>query len=293
MESFSNRDFAGCLKPAVALTLGRESDARPPVMAERKVEAGGNGPGPVDAEIQRDGGNSTRVSGSSVDLLVDALLVALQKVEGRCTCPCWSTIGEAEHENVTILFTDLVGWTRTATRIDPETADRVLKRHFATLRSVVTGVGGQYVKSLGDGAMVVFRTASSALSCVVAMQRGIDDDNRTSSCPLGMRVGLSGGEVIRERGDYFGDPVTEAARLCAAADAGKIFVAQVVKDMAGRHVRHAYRTVGSLNLKGLPKPLMTLEVDWSPSGCHAITPAHASPTRRKALERWVPIPSLP
>ena len=233
-----------------------------------------------------DAGTSTQVPGSGVELLVDALLVALQAVEGRSIGPRGTTIGDAEHDNVTVLFTDLVGWTRTATRMDPETADRVLKRHFATLRSVVTDSGGQYVKSLGDGAMVVFRTASSALSSAVAMQQGIETDNRTSGCPLGLRVGLSGGEVIRESGDYFGDPVTEAARLCAAADAGEILVAQVVKDMAGRHVSHPYRTVGSLDLKGLPNPLMTLEIDWCASGS-----PRTSSTGRKALELSVPIPS--
>jgi len=37
-----------------------------------------------------------------------------------------------------------------------------------------------------------------------------------------LRVGLSGGEVTKEDDDYFGDPVVEAARLCALCDSGQV-----------------------------------------------------------------------
>ena len=47
------------------------------------------------------------------------------------------------------------------------------------------------------------------------MQQGIERDNRGREQSVGLRVGLSGGEVSREDDDYFGDPVIEAARLCA------------------------------------------------------------------------------
>ena len=64
--------------------------------------------------------------------------------------------------------------------------------------------------------MVVFGSASAALACGVAMQQGVERDNRDRDHAMGLRVGLSGGEVTREDDDYFGDPVVEAARLCAA-----------------------------------------------------------------------------
>ena len=50
-------------------------------------------------------------------------------------------------------------------------------------------------------------SASAALSCAVAMQQGIERDNRGREHSVGLRVGLSGGEVSREDDDYFGDPV--------------------------------------------------------------------------------------
>ena len=177
-------------------------------------------------------------------------------------------------ENVILLFTDLVGWTQLATRIGPDSADDVLNRHFSILHQAIISTGGTEVKRLRDGVMAVFSTASSALDCAVRMQREVDADNRASVHPLGLRVGLSGGEVIRQGAEYFGDPVVEAARLCASASSGKILVSQVVKSVAGRRVRFPYRVIGSVELRGLPEPLYTFEVGWSPM------PGHAAASRR-------------
>ena len=113
------------------------------------------------------------------------------------------------------------------------------------------------------------------------MQQGIERDNRGRERPVGLRVGLSGGEVSREDDDYFGDPVIEAARLCARCESGQILAADIVRLMAGRRSRHECRSVGELTLKGLPDPVETVEVVWEPldradagplSRCRAVWP---------------------
>jgi predicted ATPase len=81
---------------------------------------------------------------------------------------------------------------------------------------------------------------------------------------MGLRVGLSGGEVAREDDDYFGDPVIEAARLCEYCHGGQILAADVVRAMAGRRSRHPVNLVGPLALKGLLDPVETVEVAWEP-----------------------------
>ena len=133
-------------------------------------------------------------------------------------------------ENVTVLFTDMVGSTAFASTV----ADELRRAHFAILRQAVAEAGGTEVKHLGDGLMIVFGAPSAALSCAVAMQQGIDRDNRGRERSVGLRVGLSGGEVSREGDDYFGDPVVEAARLCARCDSGQVLAADVVRAVAGR-----------------------------------------------------------
>ena len=169
-------------------------------------------------------------------------------------------------ENVTVLFTDMVGSTALASGLAPDAADELRRGHFSILRQAVAEAGGTEVKNLGDGLMVVFGSTSAALSCAVAMQQGVERDNRAREHSVGLRVGLSGGEVTREDDDYFGDPVIEAARLCAACEGGQILAADVVRAMAGRRSRHECASLGPLALKGLPDPVETVEVRWEPLG---------------------------
>ena len=169
-------------------------------------------------------------------------------------------------ETVAILFTDIVGSTELSQRLSAEAADEVRRGHFSLLRQAITESGGTEVKNLGDGMMVVFRAASAALGCAVAMQQGVEQDNRGSESPVGLRVGLSGGEVSREDDDYFGDPVVEAARLCARCESGQVLASGWLRLTAGRRNRHECRSLGELTLKGLPDPVETVEVVWEPLG---------------------------
>jgi class 3 adenylate cyclase len=165
-------------------------------------------------------------------------------------------------ENITVLFTDLVGSTRLAAALTPDEADAVRRGHFATLRRAIAASGGTEVKNLGDGVMVVFAAASAALACAVAMQQAVARANAGADQPLGLRVGVSAGEATREAEDYFGDPVIEAARLCARADAGQVLVADLVRANAGRRSRHTFTALGPLELKGMAEPVETLELVW-------------------------------
>ena len=98
-------------------------------------------------------------------------------------------------ESATILFTDMVGSTELSQRLSPEAADEVRRGHFSILRQAIAEAGGTEVKNLGDGLMVVFGSASAALACAVAMQQGVERDNRDREHSVGLRVGLSVGEV--------------------------------------------------------------------------------------------------
>ena len=167
-------------------------------------------------------------------------------------------------ETITVLFTDLVGSTEISYAITPEASDELLRAHFSMLRRAIAGSGGVEVKGLGDGVMVVFRSTSAALSCAVAMQQAVHRDNVGARHQLGLRIGLSGGEVTMESNDYYGDPVIEAARLCAHADAGQILATDAVRMMAGRRSPYLFERLRAVELKGLPGPVDVLDVRWEP-----------------------------
>jgi len=168
--------------------------------------------------------------------------------------------------NITVLFTDLVKSTELSQRLSAPDADEFRRRHFSILRQAISKLGGTEVKNLGDGLMVVFTSPSAALQSAVVMQQGVERNNAVGGHEIGLRVGLSGGEVSLEDGDYFGDPIIEAARLCANAESGQILASRLVQAMAGRRSRHEFRDLGPTALKGLTEAIEVVEILWEPAG---------------------------
>ncbi len=169
-------------------------------------------------------------------------------------------------QTVTALFTDLVGSTELSSRLGPEATEALRQTHFGLLRAAIQSAGGTEVKNLGDGLMVAFTSLSRTLACAVAMQQAIDRHNRRGEePPLSVRIGISTGEATEDDGDFYGDCIVEAARLCALAAGGQILATEVVKLMAGRHATQEFVPVGDLELKGLPEPVPSVEVVWEPA----------------------------
>src|SRR5436190_60750 len=59
--------------------------------------------------------------------------------------------GAMTTENVTVLFTDMVGSTELSSSLSAEAADEVRRGHFSILRQALAEAGGTEVKNLGDG----------------------------------------------------------------------------------------------------------------------------------------------
>ncbi len=164
----------------------------------------------------------------------------------------------------TLLFTDWVDSTALSVSMPVDEADALRRTHFALLREALARHAGREVKNLGDGLMAVFSSPSAALAAAAAMQQAVDRQNRRSKVAVGLRVGLSAGEVGLEGADYYGDPVVEAARLCALAQGGQVLVAALVRTMAGRRCRLRFADLGPLELRGMPEPVPTLALEWEP-----------------------------
>lgn len=170
---------------------------------------------------------------------------------------------------VVICFTDIVGSTALSARVGDDAFDALRRAHFELLSKEVELHGGEVVKNLGDGVMVAFGSASDAVGAAVALQRGTDAAARRAGADaIAIRIGISAGDAAQEDGDWFGAPVVEGARLCAAAEAGQILASEVVRLLAGTRGGHEFRSVGELDLKGLPDPLVTSEVLWTPTLAH-------------------------
>jgi class 3 adenylate cyclase/tetratricopeptide (TPR) repeat protein len=161
---------------------------------------------------------------------------------------------------VTILFTDLVGSTELLSRAGDEKAQRIFRAHHDLLARTAADHGGEEVKWLGDGLMVAFPSAAEALRAAVAMQqacRGPVHGER-----LAIRVGLNAGEAMRDAADWFGTPVVVARRLCDMADAGQIVCSELVVSLLEGRTEFTFSDLGALELKGVPKPVAALAVEY-------------------------------
>lgn len=174
----------------------------------------------------------------------------------------------SETVGITVVFTDLVGSTEMSNRLGPEETEALRVVHIDLLRQGMDAHGGTEVKNLGDGLMIVFPSLGSALDGSVAMQQAIERHNSSGKEPLGIRVGISSGDATEEDNDYFGEPVVEAARLCAKCEAGQIIVSDLLKMMA-RRSDHTFTDIGELELRGLPDPVPSFTVDWEPMAVEA------------------------
>jgi class 3 adenylate cyclase/pimeloyl-ACP methyl ester carboxylesterase len=163
---------------------------------------------------------------------------------------------------VTILFTDVEGSTALTQRLGDVRARVVFREHERITREALREFGGSEVKSMGDGFMASFVSATQALQCAISMQRAFAAHNEAQpDAPLNIRIGLNTGEPIAEEEDLFGTAVITAARIAGAAKGGEVLASNVVRELvAGRGFAFADR--GEMALRGFDDPVRVFELRW-------------------------------
>jgi class 3 adenylate cyclase len=143
-----------------------------------------------------------------------------------------------------VLFTDIVGSTELAGRLGDRRWRELLNVHDELARRVVGDLGGQLVKTTGDGVLATFDGPGRAIRCAGALS------DELAGIGVQLRAGLHTGEVELRGGDVGGIAVHIAARVMAAAHPGEILTSRTVRDLvAGSDI--ALREHGTRPLKGL------------------------------------------
>jgi class 3 adenylate cyclase len=178
----------------------------------------------------------------------------------------------------TILFTDVEGSTALTERLGDAKARELLREHESVVREALKAHGGSEVKTMGDGIMTSFSSATKALECAIAIQKAFDERNRSLPAhpealegqaeSIKVRIGLNAGEPIEEndsggRSDLFGTAVNMAARIASKADGGEILVSDVVRQLvAGKEF--LFNDRGETELRGFEDPIRVYEARWQP-----------------------------
>jgi class 3 adenylate cyclase/predicted ATPase len=167
----------------------------------------------------------------------------------------------AERRLVSILFTDLVGFTPFAEERDAEDVRDTLTRYFDIATDIIGRYGGTVEKFIGDAVMAVWgaptareddaeRSVRAALDLVDAV--------RTLGPGIQARAGVLTGEAAvtlgaTNQGMVAGDLVNTAARLQSAAQPGTVLVGESTMRAASAAI--AFEEAGHQTLKGKARPV--------------------------------------
>jgi adenylate cyclase len=130
--------------------------------------------------------------------------------------------GQGEQE-VTIVFTDLVGFSSWALQVGDESALELLRAVGDAVEESFAAYGGTVVKRLGDGVMAVFDEPQDAVDASHEAQAALERIEVAGHRPR-LRVGVHHGKPQRVRGDYLGVDVNVAARVAEQAKGGEVLV---------------------------------------------------------------------
>lgn len=147
---------------------------------------------------------------------------------------------------VSILFADLVGFTRLGEAVAPEDLEQ-LARRLGDLARELAVAPVRFVKTIGDAVMLVSTDAAALLEVALALVDATDTDDDFPS----LRVGVAGGLAVSRAGDWFGSPVNLASRVTAAARPGSVLVAEATRAVIGDDARFTWSFAGARHLKGI------------------------------------------
>ncbi len=185
-----------------------------------------------------------------------------------------------ESREVTVLFSDIVGFTAMSEMLDPETLVSVLNGYFRATSIAVTDHGGHLAKFLGDGFMAIFGAPEhnvwhtlDAAFAALAIREAIREYNEKLGSrglpPLDVRVGLHKGDVVagivgsEDTLEYtvIGDVVNTAARI---ENLTRIHGVDILISTEVRSALDSRFTVKELPpeyVKGKSEPLVTYAVE--------------------------------
>ena len=149
------------------------------------------------------------------------------------------------HEEVTILFADIVGFTKMTASMPPAELVGILSQLFSRFDALADAHGLEKIKTIGDGYMVIggAPVARSDHATVVAqlaleMQQALAEFNAQMDRKLQMRIGISSGPVVagvigtsKFAYDIWGDPVNMASRMEKTTLSDSIQVSEVTYEL--------------------------------------------------------------
>ena len=183
-----------------------------------------------------------------------------------------------------VLIADVVGYARLMERNETGTHTRLHAVRAEVTDPAIKANDGRIVRTVGDGLLVEFHSATDAMRAAVSIQR--DMRVRNQGVPveerIEYRIGINLGDIIISGTDIEGDGVNLAARLQALADPGCICVSQAVQEQLHEDLGIAFVDAGEQRVKNIARPVRVFRVVLQPLSGWGIARARWRRWRRDA-----------
>jgi class 3 adenylate cyclase/CheY-like chemotaxis protein len=167
------------------------------------------------------------------------------------------------HQAVTVLFMDLVGFTKLSRTTTAEKLVKMLNAIFSTFDLLVERSGLEKIKTIGDSYMLVSGApkaredhAQAAADLALAMIDALAKINRVNQTDLQARIGLNSGPVVagvigirKFTYDLWGDTVNFASRMESSGIAGRVHCSAATAELLGADFELEDR--GPIEVKGI------------------------------------------
>jgi adenylate cyclase len=154
-------------------------------------------------------------------------------------------------ESVRLMQEDEAGFIERWRRFVHEVRTEVLPKH-----------GGRMVKSLGDGMLLEFASASPAVSAAMTIQQWATQAGaiETSHLPIGLRIGVHETEVVADELDIYGHGVNLAARIASLARSGEVIASADARDALIVGIDADIDDLGECYVKHLSQPVRAFRI---------------------------------
>jgi predicted ATPase/class 3 adenylate cyclase/tetratricopeptide (TPR) repeat protein len=163
---------------------------------------------------------------------------------------------------VTFLFTDIEGSTRLVKALRGR-YPQILAEHRRLVRAAIASHAGHELDTQGDAFFVAFAGAKQAVLCALEIQRALAGHAWPAGVTVRVRIGIHTGNAVPDGGGYTGLAVHRAARICAAAHGGQVFVSQATQTIIEDEEEAPGFTlldVGERRLKDLDRPVRLFQI---------------------------------
>jgi len=167
----------------------------------------------------------------------------------------------ARGSTVGIVFVDIAGFMSFTARRGDEVAAELLRQYNDMIERAIIPSKGECVKSLGDGFLLAFPSASQGVRGAVALQTAIERFNDGRPEPVLVRITVHAGEPLIEGDDLLGHDVNLTARLLDHCSPGDIIVSEAAGDLAAKRLRKiSFTKPKRIKIKGLTSRVTVMSV---------------------------------